>query len=74
MRLYQIRVAIYEAATNYAIPIVVHLFNGRTRAEAMSYHDAHLGSDAFLRDCEDKGCFAKSVPCRADYSEGWVNL
>ena len=74
MRLYQIRVEIYEAATDYQIPIVVHLFHGRTREEALGYHNAHRKSDAFLRECEDKSCFAKNVPCRSVLTEGWIRL
>lgn len=74
MNLYQIRVAIYEVATNYEIPIVVHLFNGRTPDEAAAYHDAHRKSDRFLRECEDTSVFDNAVACRASVSEGWVKL
>ena len=71
-RLYQIRVDIYEAATDYRYPVVTHLFHGKTRAEAKGYHDAHRKSDVFLRSCEDRGVFQRSVRCRAVKSEGWV--
>jgi hypothetical protein len=73
MRLYQIRVEIYEAATSYEIPIVVHLFHGRTKAEAFRYHEAHRSSDAFMKRCEDEACFAGNVPCMAVISEGWIS-
>lgn len=72
MRLYRIQVEIYEAATKYRIPVVVHLFHGRTREEALGYHDAHRESDRFLRECEDQQLFAGNVPCKAVFSEGWV--
>ena len=71
-RLYQIRVDIYEAATNYAYPVVTHLFHGATQDEAMGYHEAHREADAFLRSCEDRGAFSRSVRCRTVISEGWV--
>jgi hypothetical protein len=70
-RLYCVRVDIYEAATNYAYPVVTHLFNGRTKAEAWRYHDSHRKTDTFLRQCEDRGTFSESVRCRAVVSEGW---
>lgn len=74
MRIYQVRIDIYEAATDYAYPIVVHLFHGRTRAEAIGYHNAHRGADKFLRECEDKECFSRNVACRAILTEGWVDV
>jgi hypothetical protein len=72
MRLYVIRVDIYEAATDYAFPIVRHEFIGRSPAEARRYHAAHMQSDAFLRQCEQKGLFNGAVKCRATKSEGWT--
>ena len=73
MKLYRITVDIYEEATNYAFPVVTHVFNGRTRNEAEKYHESHRRSDAFLRACEDRGLFAGRVKCRAVRREGWVN-
>lgn len=70
-RLYVIRVDIYEEASRYAYPVVTHLFNGKTRAEAIRYHDSHRRSDAFLRQCEDKGTFGDKVKCRVRVTEGW---
>lgn len=72
MRVYQIRIDIHE--NDEQIPIVVHLFHGATRAEALAVHNAHRGTDKFLRECEDKLCFARRVPCQAVLSEGWVDL
>lgn len=81
MRLFQIRVDIYEAATNYAYPIVTHVFTGKTEKEARAYHDAHRRADAFLRQCEDKGVFGGvgtnsrgGVRCRAQLSQRWITV
>lgn len=70
MRLYRIRIDIYEPAAPY--PIVTHFFTGRTRAEARRYHLAHRRADRFLRECEDKGLYDKQVRCRAVRKEGWA--
>lgn len=72
MALYQVRVDIYEPSVGKAYPIVTHLFTGRTPEEAWSYHDAHRSSDAFLRQCEDKGVFGKGVRCEPHITEGYV--
>lgn len=71
MRLYEITVKIYEAATSYAYPVVTHVFSGRTRKEAREYHAAHRKSDSFLRGCEDRGRFGEGVKCRAIVTERW---
>lgn len=73
MMLYQVRVAIYEASTP-KFPIVVHLFQGKTRDEAIAYHTAHRKYDEFLRSCEDRQCFLGQVPCSAVITEGWVRV
>lgn len=73
MKLYSVQVLIFEEATP-AFPVVVHHFNGRSKREAWHYHESHRKSDSFLRECEDKGKFAKSVKCRAEIYEGWVKL
>lgn len=70
-RFYVVRVEISEAATRYAYPIVIHEFVGRDPQEAWSYHEAHRRSDAFLRQCEDRGVFQKDVRCRTRTTEGW---
>ena len=44
-------------------PVVTHIFNGRTRAEAQSYYDAHLDTDEFLRGCVRAGRYKKLI-CR----------
>jgi hypothetical protein len=71
MRLYSIRVDIYEEASGYVYPIVTHLFTGRTPEEARGYHRAHRQSDAFLRQCEDRGVFQDQVRCQTRVTEGW---
>lgn len=70
-RLYVVRVDVYEAGSQYAFPVVTHLFNGRNRKEAWHYHESHRKSDAFLRQCEDKGTFGSDVKCRIHVTEGW---
>jgi len=70
-RLYEVRVEIREKATGYKYPVVTHLFTGRTPEEAWGYHDSHRKSDAFLRACEDRDVFQRSVKCRARITEGW---
>lgn len=70
-RLYSVTVSITEAASNYAYPVVTHVFTGRTREEAWGYHDAHRRSDSFLRQCEDRGRFQGQVTCRTSVTEGW---
>ena len=74
MRLYQIRVDIYESATWYRYPVVTHLFHGVNRYEARRYHESHRKADEFLRQCEDKGVFRGEVHCRAVKSEGWIEV
>ena len=71
MKLFQIRVAIYEPAQP-SYPIVVQQFLGRTPEEAGRYHHAHRKADAFLRGCEDHGLYLTNVPCRAVQTEGWI--
>lgn len=77
MRVYQIRVAIFELdATGIMadVPVVVHLFHGKDRAAAQAVHQAHLKVDRFLAECENHGLFAGSVPCRSVLSEGWAKV
>lgn len=70
-RLYAVTVHISEEATDYAFPVITHVFRGRTPEEAWGYHDAHRRADAFLRSCEDRGRFEREVRCRVSTSEGW---
>lgn len=73
MRLYLVEIKIFEAATNYAFPVVVHQFYGRTRDEAWGYHRSHLSTDTFMRDCETKGQFG-NVTCQAKITfDGWTD-
>lgn len=71
MKLYQVRVDIFEPATP-GFPIVTHLFTGKSREQAWHFHEAHRKSDVFMRECEDKHLYAGSVECQAMVSEGWV--
>lgn len=73
MKLYAVVVEISEAATGYSYPVVTHTFLGRTQKEAWGYHQSHLSTDAFLRDCENNGKWS-SVTCRARLVfTGWVD-
>jgi hypothetical protein len=63
---------IFEQATNYAYPVVEHRFVGKTKAEAQGYHDAHLGTDSFLRGCEQRGRW-QDVTCRVELSWWWMD-
>lgn len=39
----------YEPPKPY--PIVVHVFQGDTKEEALSYYQAHLQSDRYISEC-----------------------
>ena len=56
--------SIFEEASAYAYPIVVHQFYGRTQEEAEGYFRAHKRTDEFLRGCDDKGKW-KMVTCKS---------
>lgn len=43
--------------------VLTHIFHGETADEAEHVYRAHLESDAFLRDCTEKGLYAGRVPC-----------
>lgn len=46
-------------------PVLIHLFYGKTAAEARAIKAAHLETDAFLRACTVKGRFA-DFTCRIE--------
>lgn len=46
-------------------PTVVHYFYGDTAEEAMHVYEAHKKSDAFLRQCDEKGNFEGRFKCRS---------
>jgi hypothetical protein len=50
-------VDIYEPSVGYDYPVVRHEFVGRTREEAQGYHDAHLHTCTFFRQCIEQGDF-----------------
>jgi hypothetical protein len=55
---------IYEAGTaKRGYPVVVHLFNGATKAEARRYFRAHMKTDSFLRGCTKRGKWSQ-VRCK----------
>lgn len=63
MKLFRLVVDIYEAEIpDY--PVVTHVFNGKTKKEAIGYFKAHLTTDEFLRGCVNKGRW-KTLDCRA---------
>jgi hypothetical protein len=64
--LWAIKHDIYEpegVGTDY--PVVRHIFYGRTKKEAEGYFSAHMGTDTFLRDCENTGRFGEIV-CKTE--------
>lgn len=68
---------IYEGTKNY--PAVVHIFYGKSPAEANGYLQAHMKTDAFLRSCVTEHKFA-NFKCREERmtqrwnGEEWVTL
>jgi hypothetical protein len=63
MRLFRLIVDIYESEIQ-EYPVVTHVFNGKTKKEAMGYFRAHLTTDEFLRDCVNSGRW-KTLSCHA---------
>jgi len=57
----------YEKAIGPRRPVVEHRFFGDTRAQAMGVFQAHMQSDAFLRDCQNKQRFG-NIDCWTEYS------
>ncbi len=47
-------------------PIVVHVFNGETLKQANGFFQAHMKTDAFMRECIEKGHFA-DFACREEH-------
>lgn len=71
MRLYFVQIDIFEAATNYAYPVVRHTMYGKAKDEAWGYVMSHMKSDAFLASCYQGKKFGQ-VECRATVIEGWT--
>lgn len=44
------------------VPVLTHVFHGKSPEQAKAFYRAHLKSDAFMRDCK-KGHFA-NFRCR----------
>ena len=77
---WRIIVDIYEpaGAAGWSYPVVTHIFNGMTQAEAEGYYTAHLDTDEFFRDCIEKGAFRGEFRCltesrieRRSFWGGW---
>lgn len=60
--MYSLVVEIYESQRRF--PIVVHVFNGTTKREAMGYFEAHMKTDSFLRGCVSDNQFG-NIRCRS---------
>jgi hypothetical protein len=71
VRLYRIVFETYEPERPF--PIVIHVFQGKDRAETEGFVRAHEKSDAFFRECGTKGIFQGTVRCsqRRTFS-GWI--
>lgn len=48
-------VDIFEPSVGYSYPVVRHVFPGKTEEEARGYFEAHMTTDAFMRDCVREG-------------------
>lgn len=62
MKRYKIVVKTFEEGETD--PVVVHELYGSTPEEARGVFQAHMKSDAFLRDCIKRGLFAGRILCR----------
>lgn len=66
---YRIVSRIYEGGATY--PIVIHIFYGKTPAEAQRYFQAHLKSDSFFRGCTTNQRFSDFTCRQEQTSERW---
>ena len=61
-------VDIYEKAVGMpsegGYPVVRHAFYGKTKKECRGYFSAHMGTDAFMSGCVDKGAW-ETVSCKS---------
>ena len=59
-----IRMVIHDTfEAGQEMPVVRHIFYAPTRAKALAYYEAHLKSDAFMRECTVKGNFRGKFKC-----------
>lgn len=60
---------IYEGEDQY--PVVIHIFQGYSPAEARGLYKAHQETDSFLRGCSEHGRF-RNFKCRQELTaEQW---
>ncbi len=55
---------VHDTFEKGSTPVVRHIFVGPTVDKAKRFYAAHRKSDAFMRECDDRGVFAGRVPCR----------
>lgn len=72
MTLYALTQDIFEPGVGDAYPVVRHIFYGKTEKEARGYYDAHLTTDAFMRDCTEKGQW-EQVQCKTIEAKGEIS-
>ena len=74
MRVYRLTLEITEpTGPTPSLPIVVHVFQGRTREEAVRYFRAHMTTDEFFRGAVMRSRW-EDLPLGTRFSEGWVDL
>lgn len=73
MRAYRVTLEIFEMdGPTPTLPIVVHVFQGRSRNEALGYFRAHEGTDSFFRGAVESGAW-NGLRLETRSSEGWVD-
>lgn len=54
-----------EGPLGYDHPILVHMFYGKTREDAIQIYQAHRKTDQFLKSCDDLGKW-RNVVCHVE--------
>lgn len=55
---------VHDTFEKGSTPVVRHVFTGDTPEKARRFYQAHRKSDAFMRECDDRGIFNGRVQCR----------
>lgn len=72
MRVFQITHEIFEPdGPSPDVAIVVHVFRGKTQAEAKGYFKAHQGTDSFFAGAVQRGSW-NGMRLQSRTSQGWV--
>lgn len=74
VKVYRITHEIFEpSGSSPDVPIVVHIFQGKTKAEAGRYFEAHQRTDSFFRGAVRSGSW-NGMALVTQSSEGWVEI